>query len=119
MRKMKKVMFASLAMAVAFGGGMLATNFANADETNVLDALKMEDGMSIRMNTPEGLRFQATVAMSDAEYAESGITEIGTVLMPETAVTGELTVDESKGGATALCIPTENWIVESDENSKS
>ena len=103
MRKMKKVMLASLTMVVAFGGGMLATNFANADETNVLEALKMENGMSIRTNTPEGLRFKATIALSDEAYAQSGITEIGTVLMPASAVTGELTVDESKAPLHRLC----------------
>lgn len=119
MRKTKKFVFAALAFSLALGGGIASMNFASAQESApTLTALTVEDGMSIRTTTPEGLRFTATIAYSDTQYAEANIAEIGMVLMPESAVTGELTVDEKKDGAEALLIPTVNWVAETDENSK-
>ena len=119
MKNTKKFVFAALAFSLALGGGIASMNFASAQETApTLSALTVEDGMSIRTTSPEGLRFTATIAYSDTEYAEANITEIGMVLMPESAVTGELTVDEKKDGAEALLIPTVNWVAETDENSK-
>ncbi len=124
MKKNGKIMFAALAFALTFGGGIATTSlFATANETpvanNVLDALTLEQGMSIRTAAPDGLRFTATIGMSDSEYAESGITEIGTVLMPAANVDGELTIDEADGAIKALLIVTENWAEETNENAKT
>ena len=119
MKKSRMIAYAALACTLAIGGGIAAVNFAGADSAPVLEGLKMLDGMSIRMGEPQGLRFTAKLDMTDAQYEESGIVEMGTVLMPEAGVTGELTVDETSGTATALTIKTEKWIDEEDENSRS
>lgn len=119
MKNTKRIAFAALAFSLAVSGGIVAMNFASAEETApTLSALTVEDGMSIRTTTPEGLRFTANIAYSDAQYEEANIAEIGMVLMPEVAVTGELTIDEKKGSVEALLIPTVNWASETDENSK-
>ena len=119
MKKSRMIAYAALACTLAIGGGIAAVNFAGADSAPVLEGLKMLDGMSIRMGEPQGLRFTAKLDMTDAQYEESGIVEMGTVLMPAAGVTGELTVDETSGTATALTIKTVNWIAEEDENSRS
>lgn len=122
MKKKNKIVFATLGFALAFGGGLATSDLFTKAETlpdNVLESLVIEPGMSIRTDLPDGLRFTATIGMSDEEYAQSGITEIGTVLMPTANVDGELTVDEKDGSVEALLIKTEKWITENDENSKS
>ena len=119
MKKSRMIAYAALACTLAIGGGIAAVNFAGADSAPVLEGLKMLDGMSIRMGEPQGLRFTAKLDMTDAQYEESGIVEMGTVLMPAAGVTGELTVDETSGTATALTIKTVNWVEEEDENSRS
>lgn len=120
MSKKQKIAAASLLFAFAFGGGVATSNaFVSADTAApVLDELQLQSGMEIRTATPDGLRFITKVMMSDDQYAASGITEVGLVLMPAASVTGELTVDEKDGDKEALCIVTEKWATETDENSK-
>lgn len=118
MKKRTKIAVAALVFAFSFGGGLATANAFAAETVPVLDELQLQSGMYIRTAAPDGLRFVTKVMMSDAAYAASGITEIGTVLMPAANVTGELTIDEKDGTVEAMCIVTEKWVTETDENSK-
>lgn len=116
MRKMKKIALAGAVLTLALGSGLVVTNFANAS-SDVLSGLAMNEGMSIRMNEPEGLRFSATIDMTKAEMESAGIVEVGTVLMPESQVNGTLEYNEKNGNVEALLIPTEYYSEQTDDAS--
>ena len=101
MRKVKKIFVLStalLACASAFGG-VVAMNYASADETIVID------GASVRMSNPTGIRFETLVEKKD------GYT-YGTLIIPKTLLNGrELDVNV---GADALNVVAEKWNVEND-----
>jgi len=116
MKQMKKITFAAAALVVALGGGFVATNYASAN-SDVLEGLTIANGMSIRMNEPEGLRFSASINMTKAEMEEAGILEVGSVLMPASKVDGALEYNETNGSATALLIPTAKYYEETADVS--
>ena len=114
MRKMKKIALATALTTIALGGGILATNSVSA-QSDILDKLSMEAGMSIRMGNPEGLRFTAKIAMSESEMTSAGIKEVGTILMPADKVNGMLEYNEKNGTAEALLIPTEKYAQSTED----
>ena len=116
MRKMKKIALAGAVLTLALGSGLVVTNFANAS-SDVLSGLAMNEGMSIRMNEPEGLRFSATIDMTKAEMESAGIVEVGTILMPESQVNGTLEYNEKNGDVEALLIPTAYYFEQTADAS--
>ena len=120
MRNVKKIGLVAAFMTLALSGGLLVSNVANAADSSVLSELTMADGMSIRMNNPEGLRFQATLSMSDEEMQNAKIVGTGMILMPADKVVGELEYGETHtDGTVALDIPTAVYNSESTADSKS
>ena len=101
MRKVKKIFVLSTALlaCVSAFGGVVAMNYASADETIVID------GASVRMSNPTGIRFETLVEKKD------GYT-YGTLIIPKTLLNGrELDVNV---GADALNVVAEKWNVEND-----
>ena len=101
MRKLKKICLLSTALLACASslGGVVAMNYASADETIVID------GASVRMSNPTGIRFETLVEKKD------GYT-YGTLIIPKTLLNGrELDVNV---GVDALNVVAEKWNVEND-----
>ena len=108
MKNRKWIFCAALACSFAFAGGALTLQNQNASADSTF---AMENGASLRLNTPEGLRFEATISDSEkATYGENAT--YGMLLLPQ-AMLGENELKFGENGEVAvadtLVIESKGW----------